>query len=98
MKNLQNTKKFLILKPCFVFTLFIASVFALLLGGSMFNLAAECPWIPAWIIGSIQKASGIASAMGIVAGIIATGGIGAAVAPIIGSYLKKYGLKLGLTL
>ncbi|MDR1522189.1 MAG: hypothetical protein LBS28_04990 [Streptococcaceae bacterium] len=98
MKNLQKIRKSLVLKSCFIFTLFVASVFVLFTGASLFHLAANCPWIPGWIFDMLNKASSAAGVIGIAATLIAAGGIGAAVAPIAINYVKKHGLKLGLTL
>jgi hypothetical protein len=98
MKNLQKTRKPLVLKSCFAFILFIASVLVLFTGVSLFHLAAECPWIPAWVFDTINKASSAASVIGIAATLIATGGIGAVVGPLVVRYVKKHGLKFGLAL
>jgi hypothetical protein len=98
MDNFQKDRRFFIFKSCSVFALFVVAILLVFTGVSSFHLARCCPWIPGWVINTVNTASDVAGVVGICAMLAAAGGIGAVVAPLVVRYDKKHGLKCGLAM
>jgi len=74
----------------------VLSIILLLIFPATLNLAAAYPWIPGWLLSALSNIGTLVGIYGVVAGLVATAGLGAAVIPIITSALRKYGLKAGI--